>query len=41
LKEAKTLLDEAAQLLPEEPLIVSLQGVLYASTGKESKALDA
>ena len=40
LKEAKTLLDEAAQLLPEEPLIVSLQGVLYASTGKESKALD-
>ncbi len=40
LKEAKTLLDEAVQLLPEEPLIVSLQGVFYALTGKEGKALD-
>ena len=40
LKEAKILLDEAAQLLPEEPLIVSLQGVFYASTGKEGRALD-
>ena len=39
-KEAKTLLDEAVQLLPEEPLIVSMQGVFYASTGKEGKALD-
>jgi hypothetical protein len=26
--------------VPEEPLIVSLQGVFYASTGKEEKALD-
>jgi DNA-binding winged helix-turn-helix (wHTH) protein/tetratricopeptide (TPR) repeat protein len=40
LKEAKTLLDEAIQLLPEEPLIVSLQGVFYALTGKDGKALD-
>jgi Flp pilus assembly protein TadD len=33
LKEAKNLLGEAAELLPEEPLIVSLQGVFYALTG--------
>ena len=40
LTEAKTLLDEAVQLLPEEPLIVSLQGAYYASTGLAGKALD-
>src|SRR5260370_21181546 len=40
LKKAKILLDEAVQLLPEEPLIVSLQGVFYALTGKEGTALD-
>jgi DNA-binding winged helix-turn-helix (wHTH) protein/TolB-like protein/Flp pilus assembly protein TadD len=40
LKEAKTLLDLAVQLLPEEPLIVSLQGVYFASTGLAGKALD-
>ena len=40
LKEAKTLLDEAVQLLPEEPLIVSLQGVYFAAIGLTSKALD-
>ena len=39
-KQAKILLDEALQLLPEEPLIVSLQGLFYALTGKEGKALD-
>jgi tetratricopeptide (TPR) repeat protein len=39
-KEAKALLDEALHLLPEEPLIVSLQGVFYALTGKEEQALD-
>jgi len=39
-KEAKILLDEAVQLLPEEPLIASLQGVFYALTGKNEKALD-
>ena len=40
LQEAKIPLDEAVQLLPEEPLIVSLQGVFYALTGREGKALD-
>jgi tetratricopeptide (TPR) repeat protein/TolB-like protein len=40
LQEAKTLLDEAVQLLPDEPLIVSLQGVYFASTGLAGKALD-
>ena len=40
LKAAKILLDEAIQLLPEEPLMVSLQGVFYALTGKAGKALD-
>jgi DNA-binding winged helix-turn-helix (wHTH) protein/tetratricopeptide (TPR) repeat protein len=40
LKEAKILLDEAAELFPEEPLISSLLGVYYALTGKEGKALD-
>jgi DNA-binding winged helix-turn-helix (wHTH) protein/tetratricopeptide (TPR) repeat protein len=39
-KEAKALLDEALQLLPEEPLIVSLQGVFYALKGREEQALD-
>jgi DNA-binding winged helix-turn-helix (wHTH) protein/tetratricopeptide (TPR) repeat protein len=40
LKEARTLLDEAVQLLPEEPLIVSLEGVYCASTGLAGKAHD-
>jgi tetratricopeptide (TPR) repeat protein len=40
LKGAKGLLDEAIRLLPEEPLIVTLQGVYFASTGSEGKALD-
>ncbi|HKV64635.1 MAG TPA: winged helix-turn-helix domain-containing protein [Candidatus Acidoferrum sp.] len=40
LIEAKMLLDEAARLLPDEPLIVSLQGVYYASTGLAEKALE-
>jgi len=40
LKEARALLDEAVQLLPEEPLIVSLEGVYYASKGLAGKALD-
>jgi tetratricopeptide (TPR) repeat protein len=38
-KEAKALLDEAMQLLPEEPMIISLQGVFYALTGKVEQAL--
>jgi DNA-binding winged helix-turn-helix (wHTH) protein/tetratricopeptide (TPR) repeat protein len=40
LKEARILLDEAVELLPEEPLIVSLQGVFYALTRNDRKALD-
>lgn len=39
-KEANILLDEAVQILPEEPLIVSLRGMFYALTGKEGKALE-
>ncbi len=39
-REAKILLDEALQLLPEEPLITSLQGVFYALTGRAEQALD-
>jgi DNA-binding winged helix-turn-helix (wHTH) protein/tetratricopeptide (TPR) repeat protein len=39
-KEAKALLDEAVQLLPEEPMIVSLQGLFYALTGKVEQALE-
>jgi DNA-binding winged helix-turn-helix (wHTH) protein/tetratricopeptide (TPR) repeat protein len=38
-REAEHLLDEALQLLPEEPLIISLQGVLYALTGRGEQAL--
>jgi tetratricopeptide (TPR) repeat protein len=39
-QEAKHLLDEALRLLPEEPLIISLQGVFYALTGRTEQALD-
>jgi tetratricopeptide (TPR) repeat protein len=39
-KAAKSSLDEALHLLPEEPLILSLQGLFYAYTGKKAKALD-
>jgi tetratricopeptide (TPR) repeat protein len=39
-KEAEHLLAEARQLLPEDPLIISLQGVFYALTGKEEQSLD-
>jgi DNA-binding winged helix-turn-helix (wHTH) protein/tetratricopeptide (TPR) repeat protein len=38
-KEAKKLLDTAVHLLPEEPMIVSLQGVFYAMSGKVERAL--
>ena len=34
------VVDEALQLLPEEPLIISLQGVLYALTRRSEQALD-
>jgi DNA-binding winged helix-turn-helix (wHTH) protein/tetratricopeptide (TPR) repeat protein len=36
---AKSLLAKAAAMAPEEPLICSLQGVLYAATGKTDQAL--
>jgi len=39
-KEAKSMLGEALQLLSDEPLIISLQGVLYALTGKVEQALE-
>ena len=39
-REAKALLDEAVQLLPEEPLIVSLLGVYFALVGKDEEALE-
>jgi DNA-binding winged helix-turn-helix (wHTH) protein/tetratricopeptide (TPR) repeat protein len=39
-KEAKDLLDEAVELLPEEPLTISLLGVYYALTGKARPALE-
>ncbi len=38
-QEAETLLDEALQQLPDEPLIISLQGVFFALTGKTDAAL--
>jgi TolB-like protein len=39
-KEAKVLLDQAVELLPEEPMIISLLGVYYALTGKAKSALE-
>jgi DNA-binding winged helix-turn-helix (wHTH) protein/tetratricopeptide (TPR) repeat protein len=39
-KEAKALLDEAIQLFPEEPLIVSLLGVYWALVGNAGQALE-
>lgn len=39
-KGAKTMLVEALQLLPDEPLIISLQGVLHALTGRVKQALE-
>lgn len=38
--EAERLMHEAARLLPEEPMILSLQGLFYALTGNEAAALD-
>lgn len=39
-KEAKVLMDDARRALPEEPAIISLQGVFYALTGKKDAALE-
>jgi tetratricopeptide (TPR) repeat protein len=38
--EAKALLDEAIQLFPEEPLIVSLLGVYWALLGNHERSLE-
>ena len=38
-KEAQRLLDEVMHSMPEEPLMVSLQGVVYAGLGKFEQAL--
>lgn len=38
--EAKILLDQAIRLLPEEPLMLSLEGLFYALTGKPEQALE-
>jgi len=39
-KEARELLDEAASLVPEEPMIITLQGAMHAAMGETEKALD-
>lgn len=39
-EEAKALIDEAVQFLPEDPMIRSLEGVYYALTGHEEMAMD-
>lgn len=38
-KQAGVLLHEAVALMPDDPMIVSLRGVLYALTGKSEPAL--
>src|SRR6266496_836466 len=38
--EAKALLDGALQLLPEDPMVVSLQGLFYALTGNADRAFE-
>ncbi len=38
--EARVLLDEALQLLPDDPIVISSRGVFYALTGKHEQALD-
>jgi DNA-binding winged helix-turn-helix (wHTH) protein/Tfp pilus assembly protein PilF len=40
-EEAKSLLAKAAALVPDEPMICSLQGVWHAATGKAEQALRA
>ena len=38
--EARRLIDQAHELLPDEPMIVSLEGVLHALTGQNADALE-
>ncbi|MGC1105386.1 MAG: winged helix-turn-helix domain-containing protein [Candidatus Acidiferrales bacterium] len=37
-KQAKLRLDEALQVLPEEPLLISLLGLFYAASGQSGRA---
>jgi DNA-binding winged helix-turn-helix (wHTH) protein/tetratricopeptide (TPR) repeat protein len=37
--EARALLNEASNLVPEEPMFISLEGVMHASTGNTEQAL--
>jgi len=39
-KEANALLEEALLAAPDDPIIISLQGVFYALTGRPEQALD-
>jgi tetratricopeptide (TPR) repeat protein len=39
-KEAQQLVNEALELAPDDPMVISLQGVLCALTGKAGEALD-
>ena len=39
-REASRLMDEALQLLPNEPLIISLQGLLHALMGNRDAAME-
>ncbi len=39
-EEAKTLLDQAVRLLPDDPMITSLQGLFYALIGQAEQALN-
>ncbi len=39
-KEAQQLVDEALELAPDDPMVISLQGVLCALTGKAGTALE-
>jgi tetratricopeptide (TPR) repeat protein len=38
--EAASLFEEALRLVPEDPIIVSLQGVFFAETGDQERALN-
>jgi len=38
--EARRLIDQAHEVLPDEPMIVSLEGVLHALMGRNAEALD-
>ncbi|MGA3319004.1 MAG: winged helix-turn-helix domain-containing protein [Candidatus Korobacteraceae bacterium] len=39
-KEASRLIDEASQLVPNDPLVISLQGLLHALMGNRDAAID-